>query len=151
MDLKKLQKIRNKSGIYYLWNLDKIVYIGQSSNMYIRIMEHLIEGIKTFQEISYIESNNITEREVFETLLINKIRPEYNKLVIKDSGIFIKTLPFVCFKEIGILKDDMIKEVDKLTDSFHNVIISNDFAVQPILKNKEVDWTNIILRSENEN
>lgn len=64
-------------GIYFLWRKDKIVYIGQSTNIHARIAQHRKEGRKTFDKITYVEC---AKEELGETerRFIKKHKPFYN-------------------------------------------------------------------------
>jgi len=80
--LDKLKRINinnsNKCGIYCLFMDKKIVYIGKSVNIDIRVNTHNNEDFKVFDEYSYIEVDE-KHLDVFERILINKYLPKYNK------------------------------------------------------------------------
>lgn len=51
----KIEELRQEiCGIYILHLDNKIVYVGQSVNMYSRLQTHLNEGIKSFDEVEFI-------------------------------------------------------------------------------------------------
>jgi len=72
-----LDKLELRSGIYFLFNNDDLVYIGQASNITRRILEHITEGTKIFNKVRY----NIVPCESLndvETTLIRSLKPCYN-------------------------------------------------------------------------
>jgi len=98
MELKDLQHISRKNGLYLLIKDGKIVYIGQSGNIYTRILEHLTEKKKYFDLVIPIYNENKTLTEIVEVGLIDMMKPTYNKLVI-DRKVFFMTLPYIVKKE----------------------------------------------------
>jgi hypothetical protein len=72
------------SGIYFLWRKEQIVYVGQSRNITQRIADHIQEGKKRFDGMSYIAVEVIrldrVERYFIETLL-----PQYNRCGIASA------------------------------------------------------------------
>lgn len=70
------------SGVYYLFQESKLVYIGESACIFTRISQHL--GIKRFDHFKYIVIAGEKERKMLEKNLIRKHRPLYN-LVYNES------------------------------------------------------------------
>ena len=73
----RLDSFEMNSGIYFLYNNDELVYIGQAFNISKRIMEHLLESRKSFNKVRY----NLVPRESLndvETTLIKALKPKYN-------------------------------------------------------------------------
>ena len=97
--LTQLQAIRNKKGIYALFDGDNLVYIGQSSNMYIRILEHCFDGIKNFDSFRAVCIDADTSRQVAEVFIIDALTPKYNKLV-NEFKSWYRSLPSVCHEEM---------------------------------------------------
>jgi len=97
----KIKQYRNCLGIYCLLKDDEIVYIGQSSNIYVRLLEHLVDEIKEFDNFICIENESKTLIEIEEVLLINHFKPIYNKLMANNSFTFLNTLPSICFKDVS--------------------------------------------------
>jgi hypothetical protein len=66
------------SGIYFLCKGGKIKYIGQAKCITDRVLNHIREAKKDFEEIFYIQApiNKLTE---LEGALIKHFRPKYNK------------------------------------------------------------------------
>ncbi len=74
----KIKELRKEiCGIYILYLDNKIVYVGQSVNMYSRIQTHLSEGIKSFDEVEFIPTKyELLKKE--ELKLIEQHTPVYN-------------------------------------------------------------------------
>lgn len=70
------------SGIYFLFDGDNIVYVGQSADIYRRIYEHSSGRAKgdkkTFDSFEFFEVDDEQERKRMEALLIRLMRPKYN-------------------------------------------------------------------------
>ena len=62
--------------VYFLYDNDELVYIGQSNNVYGRIGEHIREKTKTFTDFRIYETDDYIRLEAF---LIAALRPKYNK------------------------------------------------------------------------
>jgi excinuclease UvrABC nuclease subunit len=76
------------AGIYFLLQGEKIVYIGQSTNIYARVCSHITEGKKTFDNVRvYYTNKNL---DGLERKLINHYLPLYNNdsktRMIKNKG-----------------------------------------------------------------
>lgn len=68
----------SKSGVYFLWRVGVIVYVGQSKNMTDRIVQHLGDALKAFDHVSCLPCPSMaldkTERHYIE-----KFMPKYNR------------------------------------------------------------------------
>jgi hypothetical protein len=64
-------------GIYFLWLGDKIVYVGQSHQIRLRVLQHVDEAVKVFDGLSFIScpSNELNRRERY---FIEALIPRYN-------------------------------------------------------------------------
>ena len=72
--------LRNKvKGIYFLFENKKLVYVGISVNIYVRIQQHALDG-KTFDDFKYVEID-IEQCINTEINLISSLQPKYNKSV----------------------------------------------------------------------
>jgi excinuclease UvrABC nuclease subunit len=74
-----LMEIEEKGGIYLLYDsAEKLLYIGQSDNLWYRIGQQLdaIPYAKSFRVV-YIDDPY--EREIYETAMINALKPSNNK------------------------------------------------------------------------
>ncbi len=112
-----IQELR-KAGLYFLYKEDILVYIGVSKNVYVRILEHSFEGIKSFDSIKVLMSPEVVEHnvtEIMEVFLINKFTPKYNKLVITDTFSYYHALPSSVLSKLG---KDSFKKANKLLDNF---------------------------------
>lgn len=65
-----------KAGVYFLYDHDELVYIGQSNNMYQRIGEHIAQGEKKFDRFELYPT---ADRIRLEGFLIEMFGPKYNK------------------------------------------------------------------------
>lgn len=92
LTLSKLQEIKRKTGIYALKKDGVIVYIGQSSNVYCRVLEHIIENKKEFDDIKAVYHESKTVIEINEVAIIGLLKPKYNKLVI-EFDLFFNIIP----------------------------------------------------------
>lgn len=103
--LSNLQHIKRESGIYALKKDNQIVYVGQSINVYTRILEHIVEKSKDFDEINAIYNDNILNVQTMEVVIIGILKPKYNKLII-DEQLFLKVLPQDIKQKLGITDID---------------------------------------------
>lgn len=62
-------------GVYFLYDGDELVYIGQSNNVMMRIGEHIKEGVKEFDRFEFYPTVDKTRLEGF---LIQMFKPKYN-------------------------------------------------------------------------
>jgi len=74
--LNKLMVVESVTGIYFLIKDEKIVYVGQSTNIFSRVGTHKID--KDFDKAVYFECPS-TELDDLEYELINILQPKYNK------------------------------------------------------------------------
>lgn len=98
VNLKDLQKTRDKQGIYFLYNQDKeLIYIGQSRNIYIRLLEHIAENKKQFDSFKAIKIDDSDFMELMEIYLIQLYKETHNllnRLTIKfDFENFFLNVP----------------------------------------------------------
>jgi excinuclease UvrABC nuclease subunit len=96
--MEDIQGYRNEQGIYVLTEKDSIVYIGYSSNVYTRILEHLVEDKKAFNKVHFFEIEHKddpikTNYLIIEMFLISKKIPKYNKLFFKNIKQWYWSLP----------------------------------------------------------
>ena len=69
----KLKKVNGRIFNYILEFNKEIVYIGYSSNLYLRLVQH--KGTKYFETITLIEFSNKQTARLMEKTLIKKYRP----------------------------------------------------------------------------
>ncbi len=78
-------KIREKeTGIYFLFDAEEVVYVGQSYDIDARIRTHVSEGKKSFSSYSRVViSGAITWQELneLEAYFICKFHPKYNSVL----------------------------------------------------------------------
>lgn len=77
-DVNKSRSINNlyKVGIYVLYYKNRIVYIGQSTNIHRRLIQHL-KSNKLFDKYNYIEIE-VDQLDDIEEALIRKYKPIHN-------------------------------------------------------------------------
>lgn len=112
MKTSSLQHIKRESGIYALKKHKEIVYVGQSNNVYTRILEHIVDKNKDFDEISVAYNEDILKVQTMEVVVIGILKPKYNKLVI-DSELFLKVIPYEIKKQLNIKDDNEFIEFAK--------------------------------------
>lgn len=66
------------SGVYFLYSEEKLVYVGQSNNIYSRIADHSTDGEMRFDTWNYEEINDPTERISRERSAIMLYKPPLN-------------------------------------------------------------------------
>lgn len=114
MDLKKLQKIRNKAGIYALINDDNLIYIGSSFNMYTRVLEHIASAKITFNHILDVivsedaHTQDMEEIRIIEMGIICATRPPSNKICFDDFREWIYSLPHKQYTNKEIIRFEYI-------------------------------------------
>jgi len=77
-------------GIYVLYSLDEIFYIGISSNIGARVLGHLNRYGKIITKIKIKKLNSWELAEITEMKLIHRIRPKNNKYIPSKYSIKIK-------------------------------------------------------------
>lgn len=73
------------SGVYFLFDGDEIVYVGQSKNVHARIATHMSEGLKVFTHWAFIQLPD-GERLEAERYLIELFKPKYHRVLLADLG-----------------------------------------------------------------
>ena len=68
---------RPTCGVYFLIREDKIVYVGQSIDVFSRIYTHFRENVKEFDNFYFIGCNR-EDIDLYETFYIQKFQPTYN-------------------------------------------------------------------------
>jgi excisionase family DNA binding protein len=94
-----------QSGVYFLWDGLTIVYVGQSRNIRERLCQHIADGRKAFDGVSFlfcsVRSLNSVERHYIEALL-----PQYNA-----CGIAVRHKRDRSWKPVGATGDKRILPV----------------------------------------
>lgn len=86
-----MSKYKPPSGVYFLRDGGRVVYVGQTNDIFRRISEHARGGQKhgcpdkEFDTWSYVPCEDEALRKQLETLFIRFIQPKYN---IVESQIF---------------------------------------------------------------
>jgi hypothetical protein len=68
----------NRSGVYFLYREGVVVYVGQAVNVRRRIADHIGEGVKDFDAVSFIPFAP-DKLLAAEARYIRRLRPVYNK------------------------------------------------------------------------
>ena len=85
-EISELQKtsmpvLGNCSGVYFLFDDDALVYVGQGWNCLLRVAEHTKkDSDKVFNNWSYIPVDSEQERKELESQLRASLKPKYNKV-----------------------------------------------------------------------
>lgn len=83
--IKSVESRARIDGVYFLIQNKKIVYVGQSHNVMVRVYDHLNKGEKVFDSFNYIETNT-DDLDLLEAEFIVKFNPKYNnKLPSNDK------------------------------------------------------------------
>lgn len=118
MDIKELQDLLEiskpvefnlNSGIYFLFQDNELVYVGQAACLDIRLLTHISEGIKQFNRFAWIpcEKENL---EYLEAQYILKFLPKYNKNLPHILGYL---LPATIKTHLGISMRTIRKVIAK--------------------------------------
>lgn len=84
---KKFKEIKNKPGLYFLYDGDESVYIGKSeTNLARRLEKHKSLQDKEFDTIKAYVVNNLADIQLAELYLIHRHTPKYN--IDSNSGVF---------------------------------------------------------------
>ena len=135
-----------KEGVYFLYDGEELVYIGQSDNIYRRIGQHISDGVKRFDSFCFYEVGE--ERIILESYLINKFKPKYNQtcgstispwcMYDPVTDVFPDTMPDEKVMRVineclsGKPKDITLRKIAKLQDVF-----IESFAFMQMIKHKE--------------
>ena len=79
-DLKRYEILDSDSGVYFLYQGDEIVYVGQAMSVYSRVGVHKKTGEITFDSFSFI-SLDIEEADAVESRYILELQPKHNSTV----------------------------------------------------------------------
>lgn len=77
-------------GIYFLFQDQELVYVGQSFSIYSRIGTHCADREKVFNRVAIILCD-VSELDALETQYIFKFKPKFNKKIPYDSIGYFKT------------------------------------------------------------
>lgn len=104
-------------GVYFLIQNEKIVYIGQSTNIFKRLYEHKKDKDKSWDAYSYIECS-AGELDIVESMYIFKYEPIYNSYSQEPNYQYDNSDKPKYKRSTPIYLDRIFKEftnVDKLT------------------------------------
>ena len=66
------------AGLYFLWDQDEMVYVGEAINAWARLQAHRSRKEKTFTRATFLSTDR-TVRKIFEIHYIAHYRPKFNK------------------------------------------------------------------------
>lgn len=104
-------------GVYFLIKDGKIVYIGQSTNIFKRLYEHKKDMQKQWDSYAYIECS-AGELDIVESLYMFKYEPIYNSFSHEPNYLYDSVDKPKYKRSTPIYLDRILKEfthVDKLT------------------------------------
>lgn len=135
LELRKLKELPEAAGVYYFYNeLNDLIYIGKSNNIYKRVLSHLNnedtpKGLSMKQEIAAVDCD-LTGNELIALLResheIKQHKPRYNKAqrrTMHQWGIFD------CYDEGGYLNFEIAKttsRADEPLDSFSSQQVARE-------------------------
>ena len=87
MDIKELKQTSIAalgvcSGVYFLWDKEELVYVGQGWNCFLRVAEHTRKekhNRVTFTSWDFIPVDDKRERKALERELIAQFKPTHNR------------------------------------------------------------------------
>jgi hypothetical protein len=75
------------AGVYFLFDANELVYIGESWNCVLRVGEHTKKkGRKVFGSWNFIPVEEESDRKSFEDLLVQRYQPKYNKAKLRGQS-----------------------------------------------------------------
>jgi len=129
------QILNTLAGVYMLVNKHEVIYIGMSSNMYMRILEHISMG-KDFDDVYVMHLADEEGRRVLEMSLICKLQPKLNKIKFDNYFNWFHSFPFdvdydLVVKTTNMVvsdKNDLHKDGKELLTGSINLHIQSDDA-----------------------
>jgi len=102
-NLKKFTIARHPPCVYFLCKDKKVVYIGQTVDLYDRINSHLRDGRKEFDEVYYV-SIPTSELSKVESAFIKVFKPKYNygrdgQLILPDKSAELSDMEHLIDKQ----------------------------------------------------
>jgi hypothetical protein len=94
------------SGIYFLWRGSQLIYVGQSRHIAQRVGQHIEEGRKPFDGMSFIRVE-ISHLNHVERLYIERFLPQYNRCAMSKARRKLKVLG--CKPDEWITPDEAAK------------------------------------------
>ena len=83
-EMNKICLSKYQSGVYVLYGKGKLLYIGETSNLYLRIGQHIKAGKIPFDNIEFYPFDE-NKRKYIEGILIKIYLPKYNIKNAKDE------------------------------------------------------------------
>jgi hypothetical protein len=104
---KEIEALKEKSGVYYLYNYNKsLIYIGKSQNLRFRMMESVKERKASYARYSIID--NLSDMHILEVYLIAKHKPSRNVSCVSSDKPSIKLKEPIKSEYIRITKSKLV-------------------------------------------
>jgi hypothetical protein len=101
--LNKLEELKQKSGIYFLYNDSELVYIGKSKGLGSRIMTSMKD--RPSDSFRYLLTETISDAHIIEPYLIAKYKPKLNsEFKEEDDPTFEIPIPKKCDKTYKVVR-----------------------------------------------
>lgn len=84
VQLSQMDGTFSQPGVYFLWQGESVVYVGQTRQMDRRITEHMVEGKKTFDGIS-CKPCDLRQLTKVERFYIETLLPKYNRCPFSEG------------------------------------------------------------------
>lgn len=75
------------TGVYFLLQGKKVVYIGQTKNIKSRLQAHKEDRSKVFDNVRFIDGVPVDLLDAVEAYYINKVKPKYNVSLPMSGGV----------------------------------------------------------------
>lgn len=120
----ELHNIPNRSGVYVIFGCnDDVLYVGKAKDLRGRVKGHfagttsLKDVAHNFYEVSGFFCDDETERDIYETYIINIMKPKFNieKAYTYQTSRFSKVFQSEEAKRRGLEKS---KRIDEMMDQF---------------------------------
>lgn len=132
------------TGVYVMYNKDiEVIYVGKTKDLSVRLASHRTSS-PFYDEIHYIDFYKISDifsKDIFETYLINKLRPKYNKA----KTYFDENKVNEIIHEIDYKVDSLKQEIRYLKQDLSMINETRDNEVSG-----ELDYDGFTKKSESE-
>lgn len=98
----KTTNISKEGGIYLLYKLDSLQYVGKTINLHQRMLQHSrdshVEGLEGSYSVKFISIPNNIDLDIAERILITYLKPPLNKMMYTEEsvgGLFSDTLELI--------------------------------------------------------
>ena len=152
LDVSQISRLPQKPGVYIFKNGKKVLYIGKSSNIRKRVINHFQEPTpkdkllaKETKRIGYIETGSEIGALILEAQLIKEQKPRYNIIWRDDKNYFYVGITKEDFPRIFITHQIKKSEIRKKTSDF-GFRTSDFYYVGPFVDGMSLKQTLKVLR-----